>query len=109
MTRGQTSAPRPGLLRTAELHQTEAAFPPVDDSYLTPSHYRSCVTVASQHRLATRCRACGELFWVADAPSRSGLTCPVCARPVSAPAGRFDGIRSLVAFVMELGPTRHEH
>jgi hypothetical protein len=53
----------------------------------------------SDQRLPTLCGSCGELFWWATPSDAILASCPVCGTDVAAPAGRFAGIRNLVAWV----------
>jgi hypothetical protein len=55
---------------------------------------------SSDARLPTLCGSCGELFWSSAAPDAVMVSCPECTVAVVAPAGRFAGIRNLVAWVI---------
>jgi hypothetical protein len=58
----------------------------------------------SEPRLPTLCEDCSELFWWAVPTDAILASCPTCGRDVPAPAGRFAGIRNLVAWVGALTP-----
>ena len=58
----------------------------------------------SDQRLPTLCGSCGELFWWATPSDALFVACPECGTDVTAPAGRFAGIRNLVAWVGSLTP-----
>ena len=55
-------------------------------------------------RLPTLCGSCGELFWSSVTPDAVMVSCPECTVAVAAPAGRFAGIRNLVAWVAVMTP-----
>ncbi|MDX6286427.1 MAG: hypothetical protein QOG53_1912 [Frankiales bacterium] len=64
---------------------------------------------SSDARLPTLCGSCGELFWSSPALDTVMVSCPECTVAVPTPAGRFAGIRNLVAWVAVMTADQRAH